>query len=127
MLTLTGLLNDLVAADREGNWEDHLQVIQILLPFFMSGSINYLRYGYGYLEKMRSFSMKSQKCKNTCKREYVVKTNATYFEAVAADITWIQRSKRGLERIRRQTKHQTYATAWELSYQEVPAISKGYG
>ena len=53
MLTLTGLLNDLVAADREGNWEDHLQVIQILLPFFMSGSINYLRYGYGYLEKMR--------------------------------------------------------------------------
>ena len=53
MLTLTGLLNDLVAADREGNWEGHLQVIQILLSFSMSGSINYLRYGNGYLEKMR--------------------------------------------------------------------------
>ena len=34
ILTLTGLLNDLVAADREGNWEGHLKVIQTLLPFF---------------------------------------------------------------------------------------------
>ena len=32
--TLTGLLNDLVAADREGNLEGHLHVIQILLLFF---------------------------------------------------------------------------------------------
>ena len=53
MLKLTGLLNDVVAADREENWEGHLQVIQILLPFFMSGSINYLWYGSRYLEKMR--------------------------------------------------------------------------
>ena len=53
MLKLTGLLNDVVAADREENWEGHLQVIQILLPFFMPGSINYLRYGSRYLEKIR--------------------------------------------------------------------------
>ena len=53
MLKLTGLLNDVVAADRQENWEGHLQVIQILLPFFMSGSINYLRYGSRYLEKIR--------------------------------------------------------------------------
>ena len=56
-----------------------------------------------------------------------MKTNATYFKAVAADVTWIQSSKRGPERIRWQTKHQAYATAWELVYQEVSAISKGYG
>ena len=53
MLTLIGSLNDLVAAYREWNWKGHLQVIQILLPFFMSGSINYLWYGSRYLEKMR--------------------------------------------------------------------------
>ena len=55
MLTLIGSLNDLVAAYREWNWKGHLQVIQILLPFFMSGSINYLWYGSRYLEKMRKF------------------------------------------------------------------------
>ena len=31
ILTLTDLLEDLVAADREGNWEGHLQVIRTLL------------------------------------------------------------------------------------------------
>ena len=46
IFTLIGLLKDLVAADREGNWEGHLQVIQELLSdFLMSGSINYLRHG----------------------------------------------------------------------------------
>ena len=34
ILTLTGLLNNLVVADRQGNWERHLQVIQIPPPFF---------------------------------------------------------------------------------------------
>ena len=53
ILTLIGLLKDLVAADRAGNWEGHLQVIQKLLPvFLMSGSTNYLRYGSWYCEKM---------------------------------------------------------------------------
>ena len=32
--TLIGLLKNLGATDREGNWEGHLQVIQRLLPFF---------------------------------------------------------------------------------------------
>ena len=45
IFALIGLLKDFAAADREGNWEGHLQVIQKLLSaFLMSGSINYLRY-----------------------------------------------------------------------------------
>ena len=53
ILTLIGLLKDLVAADREGNWEGHLQVIQKLLSvFLMSRNINYLRYGSWYFKKM---------------------------------------------------------------------------
>ena len=36
ILTLIGLLKDLVAADSEGNWEVHLQVIQKLLPVFFN-------------------------------------------------------------------------------------------
>ena len=55
ILTLIGLLKDLVAADREGNWEGHLQEIQKLLSvFLMSRNINYLRYGSWYFEKMKA-------------------------------------------------------------------------
>ena len=79
------------------------------------------------LRKWESFTMKSQKYKSIWKRENLVKTNAIYFKAVAADITWIQYPKRGPEGIRGQIKHQAYATVWELSYEEVLAISKRYG
>ena len=34
ILILIGLLKDLVAADREGNWDSHPQVIEKLLPVF---------------------------------------------------------------------------------------------
>ena len=71
--------------------------------------------------------MNTHECKNIFRREICSEKNATYFKAVAADITWIQRSEKGPGGIREQTKHQAYATAWELAYQEVPAISKGYG
>ena len=55
-----------------------------------------------------------------------MKTNATYSKSVAADITWIHRSKRGPRGIRGQKKHHAYNTAWKLAYQEVPAIRQGY-
>ena len=39
------VLKSLIAADREGDWDGHLQAIQDLLPvFYASGSVNYLRY-----------------------------------------------------------------------------------
>ena len=51
---LTSFLKNLIAADREGNWAAHLQAIQDILPIFaQTGSINHLRYGSWYLEKMR--------------------------------------------------------------------------
>ena len=47
---LTSKLKNLIAADREGNWEAHLQAIQDLLPIFCkSGTFNYQLYGSIYL------------------------------------------------------------------------------
>ena len=60
----------------------------------------------------------------------VVKTNAGYFKAVAADMKLeqsIHRSKNDPREIIGQTKHQAYVTEWELAYHEVLAISKSYG
>ena len=101
ILTLIGLLKDLVSADREENWEGHLQVIEKLLPvFLMSGGINYLRYGSWYLEKMRKLPREHPEVyKHFQEGKFVVKTNAS-FKAVAADMKLeqsIQRSKKALE------------------------------
>ena len=54
LLKIIGFHKNLVAADREGDWEGHLLAVQNLLPVFGEcGSINYLRYASWYLEKMR--------------------------------------------------------------------------
>ena len=47
------VLKDLVAADRESNWEAHLlSVKNFLLIFREFDSINYLQYGSLFLENM---------------------------------------------------------------------------
>ena len=54
--------------------------------------------------------------------KFVVKTNAGYFKAVAADMKLeqsIQRSKKDPGGIIGQTNHQAYATEWELACHEV--------
>lgn len=51
-LYLVNLLKLLIAADRNGDWDSHLQAIQKLLPVFREfNSINYLRYASWYLKK----------------------------------------------------------------------------
>ena len=53
-LNMAELLKDLVAADREVDWEVHLLAANNILPIFRElDRINYLRYGSWYLENMR--------------------------------------------------------------------------
>ena len=89
----------------------------------MSGSINYLRYGSWYLEKMRKFPHEHPEVyKHFQEGKCVVKTNAGYFKAVAADMKLeqsIKHSKKDPAGIIGQTRHQTYVTEWELVYHEV--------
>ena len=132
ILTLIGLLKDLVATEREGNWEGHLYVIQrLLLVFLMSGSINDLRYRSWYPEKIRKLPHEHPDVyRHFQEKMFVVKTNAGYFKAVPADMKLeqsIQRSKKDPGATIGQTKHQAYVTEWELAYHEVLAISKSYG
>lgn len=51
---MMSLLKQLIATDRNGNWENHLQTVQCILPIFSKfDSFNYFRYGSLYLEQMR--------------------------------------------------------------------------
>ena len=46
-------LKDLITADRNGDWEGHLQAVQNVMPLFQEcDSVNYLRYASLYLEQM---------------------------------------------------------------------------
>ena len=54
MIYVPNLLQDLICADRTGDWEKHLRTVEKLLPIFQQcDSINYLRYANFYLEKLR--------------------------------------------------------------------------
>ena len=53
MIYVPNLLQDLICADRTGDWEKHLRTVEKLLPIFQQcDSINYLRYTSFYLEKI---------------------------------------------------------------------------
>ena len=51
IVEMTNRLQNLVSADREGNWDNHIQAVRDLLPIFIEAdSINYLHYASWYLE-----------------------------------------------------------------------------
>ena len=78
---LSNMLKNLVAADREGDWKGHLQAAQDLLFIFSeSDSINYLRYGSWYLEKIRYLEIeKPEIYKQLDEGKFVVQTNKSKF------------------------------------------------
>ena len=48
----------LIVSDRDGGWERHFHTVHNLLSTFCeSDSINYLRYGSCYIEKMQKLSL----------------------------------------------------------------------
>ena len=128
LINFVYLLKFLIASDREGNWEGHLQAIQSLLPLLIeSGSINYVRYVSWYLEKMRKLPHEHPDTyEEFMKGKFVVKTNPGNFNAVVPDMKLeqtIQRSKKGTGGIIGQTKKDSFVTEWELVYHEVLSIS----
>ena len=51
IVEMTNRLQNLVSADREGNWDNHIQAVRDLLPIFIEAdSINYMHDASWYLE-----------------------------------------------------------------------------
>ena len=82
LIKFANILKLLIASDREGNWEGHLQSIQSLLPLFLeSGSINYVRYDSWYLEKMRKLPTEHPDIhQEFMKGKFVVKTSPGFLK-----------------------------------------------
>ena len=128
VIDLTSMLHNLIAPDREGDWEGHLQAVQDLLPVFCEADcINYLRYATCYLEKMRKLDQEHPDLYAEFHAEkFVVQTSAGNFKAVSPDMKpeqTINRSQKSSGGIVGQTKTDSYVSEWELVYHEVLAIS----
>ena len=125
-LTLRNLMRRLIAADRTGNWEAHLQTVQNLLPIFREcDSLNYLRYGSWYLEKMGMLQKEyPDVLQHFNNGQFVVQTSPGANSPDMRLEQTIQRSKISPGGIIGQTQKEAYISEWELVYQETLAISK---
>ena len=121
-------MKSLIACDRTGDWQGHLQTVQELLPVFLEcDSINYLRYASFYLETTRKLPQDYPEIyKEFIKGKFAVKTNKGSFNAVSLNMKLeqtIQRSKKSTSGIIGQSRQTSYVTEWELVYHDILAIS----
>ena len=97
--------HNLISADREGDWESHLQAIQDL-PIFCEA--NYLQYATCYLEKMwRLYQEHPDIHTKFLARKFVVQTSIGTLKAVSPDMNLeqtINLSQKGFGEIVSQTK-----------------------
>ena len=109
-------MNNLIEADKTGNWDGHLQCVQDLV--LECDSLNYLRYGSWYLEKMRKLEKEYPETYQELKRGLFVVSPGS-FRANSPDMRLkqtIQRSKKCFGGIIGQTR--------KLLFYKILAISK---
>ena len=59
-LSITRIIKNIIAADRDRNWELHVQSVEEFIPIFRAfDSINYLRYASWYLERIKRLELDS--------------------------------------------------------------------
>ena len=121
------MLKNLVSANREGNWERHLQAVQDLLPIFCeSDSENYLSYSSWYLEKMRKTPDEYPEIYSQFMEEkFVAKTTNGAFNSMLPDMKLeqtIHRSQESSGGIVGQTKTDSYVSEWEFTMKFWPSV-----
>ena len=130
-LEIVSILKALIAADREGDWQAHLQVTQNLSPVFREcNSISYLRYASWYVEKMTKLPQDHPEIyEQFMQGHFVVKQNNREPYAVAPDMKLeqtMQTSKKSVKGIIGQTRQVAYVSQWEILYHEILAISNSF-
>ena len=130
-LEIVSILKALIAADREGDWQAHLQAMENLLPVFREcDNINYLRYASWYVEKMGKLPQDHPEIyEKFMQGHFVVKQSNREFNAVAPDMKLeqtIQRSKKSVKGIIGQTRQVAYVSQWEIVYHEIIAVSNSF-
>ena len=113
ILSIANLLQDLICADRTGDWEIHLRTVEKLLSIFQQCyTTNYLRYTSFYLEEMRQLPDEFPEIYDQFKNgEFVVIGKPGAFNAVSPDMKLeqtIERSKKSHSGIIGKTRKNNY-------------------
>ena len=82
------MIEILIAADRDGNWELHVVVVEKLIPVFLEfDSINYLRHASRYLEKIKVLETENPYLFEKFMRgDFVIKDRPGKFNSVSPDM-----------------------------------------
>ena len=125
---MAGRLKDLLRADREGNWDLHLDVVQKVLPDFATcDRTNYLRYASLYLEDMRKLPVTAPEIHQNYKAgKFVVKCTPGHFNSVGMDMALeqtINKSQKSSSGIIGNTKKKEFVAQWELIHHELLGVS----
>jgi hypothetical protein len=85
---MVSLAKDLVRADREGNWQLHIETVEAVLPYFAAfDSTNYLRSGSLYLADMQSLPQTAPDIhENILSGGFMIKRSSAPFTAIAMDM-----------------------------------------
>lgn len=126
-LEMIDMLKQLIIADREGNWQLHVNTVESLMRVCREWDcVNYLRYGSWYLEKVKVLEWEHPELYSKFMgKHFVVKDKPGSFNAVSADMKLeqtIQRSQKSSKGIIGQTRKCHYVAQWQLVYHEVLAI-----
>ena len=128
-LELINLVELLIAADRDGNWELHVSVAERLLPIFLEfDRINYLRHASWYVEKIKNLEHENsylfEKFKNG---HFVIKDKNGRFNSVSPDLKLeqtIQRASKCPGGILGEQRRLHYVAEWDLIFHECNMIEE---
>ena len=127
-IDLFQLVENLVRADREGNWGLHLLTVQSLLPVFAAfDSTNYLRWCSLYFKDIKKLPDRAPEIYQAFENgSFAVRRGPGKFNAVGADMALeqtINRSQKSASGIIGCTRKKKFVAMWELIYHEMLSIS----
>ena len=121
----------LIAADRTGDWEGHLDTVENLLPLFPGcNNMNYLRYAMFYLESMHKLPTDQPAIYEMfIKGYFVINGSHRKFSGLSPNMKLeqtIQLAQKSSSSIIEQTRLISYVSKWEVVYHEILAISNTF-
>ena len=124
-------IQNLVRADRTGDFMLYIKTIRELLPIFLGcDGINYLRNGTFFWVLLKNLKhMHKDLYSSFSNGDFVVKTKSGTFNAVSPDMKLeqtIQRSAKSSKGIIGQSKKIDYFTEWGLVYHEIIEITNAF-
>ena len=105
-LDMIEILKHFIAAERTGNWREHLSTLESMLPYFAAAGHNlYLKSSYVYLQQMSSLQQTHPEVYNAfLEGNHVVRRSERFWGGLSTDLTIEQTLMRSLKSVGGMTR-----------------------